>query len=447
MQLGRNYKKTITMTQKRKFPWIRYVLLGIFLTPILLISYIGFSISDDQSSVLVEHSMDTDTAVNARNLALELRGLLKSPEEEVQLSLSEDDINSLIALLSRASSRIRGHVNILSVGMRGALSIHVPENILGSYINIHFGVEPSATGLSLTEVSIGGINLSGDTVIKLARFALNTLLKENTGDEVFNSIQSVRMDQDVVTVYFRPIRDMKMRLSHLGDLRDDMQLLGDPELIRQYYAKLCEIDQFYDHNLPISAMAYIVPLFAYAQERSFDAESAVKANHAAMLALGVHLGSYRFARLVGDIQSTSSIGCRTETVNVVFHGRRDLVQHFFISSAMKLLSDSELSFAVGEYKELLDTTSGGLSVSDIAGNVAGIRFAELVTEYPSRALATQRLIVDSTDESVLFPDIDGMPPKLPRKQFEAKYGHVNDPRYQAMLADINARIDRLPIYQ
>jgi len=194
-------------------------------------------------------------------------------------------------------------------------------------------------------------------------------------------------------------------------------------------------------------MAYIVPLFEFAKHQSVGGQSAAKENHAAMLALGVLLGNDRFAQLVGNIQSDATRTCRAEAVNVVFYGRRDLVQHFFISASMKLLADSELSFAIGEYKELLDTNSGGLSVSDIAGNMAGIRFAEWVTDPHSGALIAQRLIADSRSESLLFPDISGMPPKLPRKQFEAKYGNVQDPRYQAMLADINARIDRLPIYQ
>ena len=391
--------------------------------------------------------MDTDTASNARNLALELRGLLNSPKDSVRLELSQDDINSLIALLSRANSRINGHTNVSPLGLRGALSVHVPENLLGPYINIYFGLAPSTTGLNLTEISIGSIDLSGDMAVGLARNLINWVLKGNTGDEIVDAIQSVSMAGDSISVTFRPIRDLKTRLSQLGDLRDEMQLLGDPELIRQYYAKLCEIDGFYDHNLSISAMADIGPLFEFAKHQSVGGQSAAKENHAAMLALGVLLGNDRFAQLVGNIQSDATRTCRAEAVNVVFYGRRDLVQHFFISASMKLLADSELSFAIGEYKELLDTNSGGLSVSDIAGNMAGIRFAEWVTDPHSGALIAQRLIADSRSESLLFPDISGMPPKLPRKQFEAKYGNVQDPRYQAMLADINARIDRLPIYQ
>ena len=86
-------------------------------------------------------------------------------------------------------------------------------------------------------------------------------------------------------------------------------------------------------------------------------------------------------------------------------------------------------------------------MSDIAGNLAGIRFTELVLTPSPGSLEIQQMIAQAQDESFLFPDISGMPPKLPKRKFEEKYGNVEDPRYKAMLADIHRRIDRLALYQ
>jgi hypothetical protein len=433
--------------QENKRHWGRYLAVFIFFIIPLFLMLLIFVISDDHSLVPGTQVMNTDTATNSKALARELRNLIKSPEEKVEFQVSEEEINSLVAFASRAIPRLNGHVSVAESGVSGTFSLHVPENFFGEYINVRFGVLPSASGLDVTYVSVGNITLPGSAPIFIVRHFTNLVFGEQTGDRVFDSVQSLAVTDGELSVTFRPIPDIKDRLKKLGDVRDEMGLLGDLDVIRRFYAKLCEIDDYYPHDIPMSAMAYVAPIFAYANQFSYDAGSAVKANQAAMLALGIYLGSDRFEVLVGDLQSQSNPKCRQGTQNVVFRNRHDMVQHFFISSTMKILSDNNISFAIGEYKELVDTTTGGLSVSDIAGNVAGIRFAELVLNPNSDTLSTQRMIADSIEEDVIFPDLSGMPPKLKREEFEKRYGDVEDPRYRAMLADIDARISRLSIYR
>jgi hypothetical protein len=176
-------------------------------------------------------------------------------------------------------------------------------------------------------------------------------------------------------------------------------------------------------------------------------ENPVEENKAGLLALAIYLGSANFNSVVGAIDKETLRICKSSGSHIVLANRSDLRLHFIYSAALKVISSSELSFTLGEFKELLDSQKGGsgFSFSDLAADRAGIRFAELALDS-SGALRIQRMAADLTQEEVFLPSISGLPEEIPQHLFE-KRGGIESDYYRKYLAIINVRIDKLTLYK
>jgi hypothetical protein len=119
--------------------------------------------------------------------------------------------------------------------------------------------------------------------------------------------------------------------------------------------------------------------------------------------------------------------------------------HYLISAALAAEAGGPFADAVGVFKEVLDARgASGFSFNDLAADRAGTRFGLLARRSP--ALVQARLAAELRDEDLL-PDIRDLPESLRPAEFTARYGAIGSPAYQRLLADIEARLDRLPLYR
>jgi hypothetical protein len=268
------------------------------------------------------------------------------------------------------------------------------------------------------------------------------------GSLLMESVESVSIDQDVITVNFRSVPELKRRLrktaARLRYLRDEIALLGDPLTVRVYYIKLMESSG--EHSTSMSLADFIHPLFRLAKERSRDADPADE-NQAAILALAMYLGDSGFGRLIGPVL-TDEMKRHKRPGKVTLAGREDLRLHFVISAGLKVVADSGLSSAAGEFKELLDAAGGGsgFSFADLAADIAGIRLAEVATGRSGQAARLQRLLSENAGEDLFFPDVRGLPENLQEKEFDRRYGNVESKEYRAFVNRIEEAVSRLPAY-
>jgi hypothetical protein len=112
------------------------------------------------------------------------------------------------------------------------------------------------------------------------------------------------------------------------------------------------------------------------------------------------------------------------------------------------MSDSGVSAAVGEFKELLDSDGGsGFSFVDLAADMAGVAFAERLLADPGSALRAQSLLGSAASEELFFPAVSGLEEGLSQARFEARYGGLADPRYERLRTDIGARLALTPLHR
>lgn len=433
------------------FFWsIAFLILLLIVIPLATLA----SISDSRALVKEAASADTTSAVKAKKVAKQLyKDLMdgKSSQRST-LVLSEDEINGIVALSTRGISGLTGRVNVTPLGILGAFTLNVPSNPLGEYVNLKTTIAPSSKGLSVEKVSIGSINIPGNLAISLVEIALNRVITgDGFGTKLVKAIDSVDVNNSRLILAYYPVPGLRNAIEktkgQIKDVRDDLALLGDPKLVRLYYEHICKFHSRIDGLGQVSVGYYLDTVFSFAEKRSYVSDTPVEENRAALLALAIFLGSSNFDSVVGALDKEALAACQARKSQSLLANRNDLRLHFIYSAALKIISDSGISFAIGEFKELLDSQQGGsgFSFADLAADRAGIRFAELALDNKG-ALRVQQMASELKQEQTFFPSITGLPERIPQSEFDES-GGIESAYYRKYLATINQRIEGLPLYQ
>lgn len=124
--------------------------------------------------------------------------------------------------------------------------------------------------------------------------------------------------------------------------------------------------------------------------------------------------------------------------------REDTLVHFLISAALTLQTSSDNARFIGFSKEAFDAQPGGSGFSfvDVAANEAGIRFAERLAsgKLPFASVASR------FDVDLFIPSLVGLPEGMSESEYLKEYGGLGDKRNDAMLKEIQNRLNRLPPY-
>jgi hypothetical protein len=125
-------------------------------------------------------------------------------------------------------------------------------------------------------------------------------------------------------------------------------------------------------------------------------------------------------------------------------GRRDLAERFFASAYIAAVAGADAAYKAGIAKEQVEAQGPrGFSFAGIAADRAGVRFAENITanRFPLGVVA------QSFDIKSFLPSLDGLPEGLSAAQFKSQFGLPSDPRFRAIVKEIDKRIDALPPYR
>ncbi|MDH4393376.1 MAG: hypothetical protein QE285_18380 [Aquabacterium sp.] len=199
----------------------------------------------------------------------------------------------------------------------------------------------------------------------------------------------------------------------------------------------------------VSVVQVLQPVFALAARHSPDADTALQENRAALVALAFLAAGQPLAPLLGNTAPSAAQaagranprGPRLPELRL--QGRPDFPQHLLISAALAVEGGGPLADAIGLYKEVADARHGsGFSFNDIAADRAGIRLGLLARRDP---LAFQARLANGLTEADLMPDVSDLPEFLSAGEFKRRYGGVGTPAYQAMLREIEVRLNRLPL--
>ncbi|MCB1722732.1 MAG: hypothetical protein H6959_08040 [Chromatiaceae bacterium] len=190
-----------------------------------------------------------------------------------------------------------------------------------------------------------------------------------------------------------------------------------------------------------SIVTLLQAMFRIAEQRSQTGDP-VAENTALLTVLGTWAGRQDLRKLVpGRIP-------RPHVFVMMLQRRVDFAQHFLASAALAARGDTTLSDAVGLFKEISDTDGGsGFSFTDIAADRAGTRFGALVTGSDDAARRAQQRIAAGIAEQQIMPAVHDLPEHMHGDEFRRRFSRVGSPEYQAMMREIEHRIDACDFYQ
>ncbi len=413
------------------------------LLPLLL----AINLSSDTPLASNPELFDTRAAARIKRISTQLNhGLSHTWQRTIRFS--EKDINALLALITRKSDHWSGSGKIEQDILLINISLHVPENPFGDYINIQLGIPDTKQSFTFNHLKLGSISIPGDWAQAIGRAALNHVLGDVLTTELTGSIKAVRIRHGYVRVTYKPPMNITEKvttlMSRTSVLNKAFTLPANPTLIPVYYSHLCQMKTPSGKS---SLGIYLSSLFTLAKQQSKAGDTA-EHNKAALFALAVFLGSEKFNVFTGAMSKQTLQKCQPKAPVTTLMARQDLSLHFIYSAAFKLISDSDISFSVGELKELQDSLRGGSGFSfvDLAADRTGIRFAELATS-PASATFVQQRARELGDEKLFFPDISELKEGISQQQFEKKHGGLQGEFYAQQLADIQRRIAATPLYR
>lgn len=420
----------------------RLSLLALLLLSLLLAAGVAlvFLTVQDQAWVRADSAEQVDRAETLSGLLPQIKNLHARSHRKQTVTLTEEQMGSLVGLLQRAWPAVQGQVNLHQELSLLVLSIQLPDNPLGAYLNIKAELFPGP-GLSLGGLQLGSLSVPDALFTKLLTWLVDWRLGTDIGEELLTRIDRVEMNGQSLTVHLSPMADL---LSRLKSIPREALSLEDEQQVNRIAGHLTWLAAQPDHQ---RLTPYLNGLFTRVVEAISQGAEPVRENEAALLALAIYAGNYRFAHFISGLRDEVGV-IPTSNVPLQLAGREDLALHFIYSAAIKLLSEQGISLAIGEFKELMDRARGGsgFSFADLAADMAGIQLALRSTGEPGAAEMAHRL-AGVTDESAYFPAVHHLPEGLSKDDFQAAFDKVDSPAYQAQVKAIEQTIQALPIYR
>lgn len=425
-------------------------LVFILLIACLIIGPVAFAAGSFQPDPILpaNATLNPQQAVQSKALIRRARDVADGTDPEGRIEATEAELDALIATAARVVKPLLGRSEIDQSGLRIRVAAQVPGVPQLGWINFDAKAAPSQDGLKITSLRLGRMSLPAGPTVTAVTGALNLATPDNLGSLLLASITALdtRNGVAVLTLDAGGAGDASLLSQVKTQLRGAAGRPTTDEVTAHYAAMTAAAKA---GTLPQSGSS--APWIAFAMARVADAghvsaEEAQIDTRAALIALAAHCGNLRaIEALVGQLQNDPRFRpCRETSLR----GRKDLRRHFTLSAGLQAITGSAMSFGMGEVKELLDTGStggSGFSFDDIAADRAGIRYGETFNAATPQEIGP--LAARISGEADIMPPIKGLPSELSERAFLDQYGGVGSPAYDMQIAEIDGRIDALPLYR
>jgi len=362
-----------------------------------------------------------------------------------QLRLSERDVNSLLALaMSHSPFDGKVRVAIDQGGFAAELSLRTPfRSRATQYLNVEGACKLDVTDGRM-QLSPEGLRIGRVKIPKIVQDIgvpplVSALLDDPDIGQGVALIDSLRLESGTGEMVYRSGGFRKSNLSSLlAKLGQKPDVLLKTEVHFRHLVSEAESLPEGDQRF----VAFVQTASELARQRSHEQDPVLE-NRAAILALGILLGHSRVEELVGPVTDGDlRQAARRHVGRVTLRGRGDWTRHFFVSAALALLSNEDMSDGVGLFKEELDAGEGGsgFSFSDLLADRAGTLFALAATRDEQSARKMQERLAAGFPVDELFPLAADLPEGISDPELETLYGGVGGRDYTRVIQDIERRL-------
>lgn len=355
------------------------------------------------------------------------------PGQQHRVLLGERDVDLLVAQAAQRALGARTRVRLHAGRLELRASLALPG---GRWLNADVTLRQGEGLPQVERLRVGRLPLPPALALPLLRWAATQRGLPADALQLVAWVDQVTLAPGQVAVAYRIDRDSVRRL------RAALVTPADRERLQAHHAHLTNRVRDLPAR-PLSLATLVRAQFALATERSRAGGDDIAAaeNRAALLALALYANHRSPALLVPEASAWPT----ARPLAVTLRGRHDLALHFLVSAVIAAEAGTPLADAVGLWKELDDTRRGGsgFSFADLAADRAGTRLGEAAVGDARRL---QAALADA-DEPDFMPDVAALPEFLSAREFVARYGGVGAPAYERQTAEIESRIDALPLWR
>jgi len=403
---------------------------------ILCAMLVFFGVSN-KPDIAVGWTLTREDIARAKKILHE--GSKTKPDEIRTIELTQPDLNLAANYLLNRYSRSAAKIELKNKVLRFTVTMTLPQNNLGQYLNISFrlGNDDENELPTLTKFKAGKLLLPA----KFAAFVIDNIIRYTSLNEYFilatHPIKTVKIDQQKISITYYS------SLETLIQARNFLTQSGDNPKLDIYQQKLFEITASHDPEWRLSLADLLKPLFELAYQRS-TLENAIEENKIAIMAINDYVNKKETRKF---LSSSASKPITEKRYSAFLYKRIDLAQHFIGSAAITASLNGQVAKVAGEEKELSDAKDGsGFSFIDLAADKAGTRFGEMATSSPESARKIQKAMSGIKDYSDFMPDPRDLPEHMDETEFKQRFQSVDSPAYQEISKQIDARITATPIY-
>lgn len=429
------------------FRFVRNVILAVAILGVALLFVVHFLVLESTARVATMDPPSPQDVRSTKEFYQNLRNESQSDDpSNVQISISADDLASVIKLGARLTPDFRGKVVVGETVIIGDISLPIPWITGQRWLNAS-GMVPQHQGQFRADgIRIGKLSLPWWLANTLMRTGGNVVVGNGFGDQVFDLPRGIAINDDRVTFDFQmeEVGENNMFRDFFGSMRGDELPTGQ---------KIVEYEEMFNvameqGQLPMEGSYLPFLQFLLENVATVSTDDTLADNYtAAIIALAKVCGARDFSLVIGGVAFDENAAPTTASCSeLLFNGRIDSRRHFTTAAALQAASNRGFSVTIGEFKELNDTVaSGGFDFTDIAANNSGIRLSDVVMSGSVNDLKI--LLSKIKTENDVIITYDDIPQILSEQDFADRFVDISSAAYKEMLALIEAKIDALPIHQ
>lgn len=346
------------------------------------------------------------------------------------LALAERDLDLLVGHAARQWPGANARVRLQAGRMNVEASVPVPYR---RWLNLELGLRQTAALPEVDRLRVGRLPLPPALALPLLHAVGAAHGVQTDALLALDAVERVTLAPGRIVVSYRIGPETAQRLrAALVSPKEQQRLHAHAEHLAATAARL--------DGSQVSLAALLLPQMALAAERSAAGGDAVAENRAALLVLTFYANQRPLRLIVPAADAWPT----PRPLTVTLQRRHDFALHFLVSAVIAAQAGTPLADVVGLWKEVDDARRGGsgFSFADLAADRAGTRFGELAVSDPQRL---QARLAAGVQESDFMPPTGDLPEFLPEREFVARFGGVGGAGYARLLAEIDARVDALPL--
>lgn len=428
--------------------WTSVLAITTLLLLLLAAVWLGQTAISDTAWVSAPAAISTQQAYRAKALAKRTLQAFSSTQQ-ARVSVSQHELDTLSAMLARAHPQLHSRFRLSPQGLLLTSSYRLPDNPFGSYLSFRLRLPVSVQQLRIDQLQLGDTAIPERLLHRLLPLLTQVLFGTEQSLTLLQTARLSSIGDDQLTLLIDPPTNASQQLVQILD--QVRSFSGEASSfnrrwIGQYYSQLQQQASELKPKQWVSLTYFIAPLLRQIGQQA-EPDQIHLHTRAAIMALALYQGSDKFEQITGPVLTDSQRQQRPH-YRTLLRGRIDLRQHFVVSAALQVLADAGFSQAIGEFKELLDSGTGGsgFSFADLAADRAGTLFAQHISRNPQQA----RRLIERLDQPLREPDlmiaIDQLPEGLTQAQFEQRYQDLNHSNYRQLVAQIDTELDSLRLY-